>query len=180
MRVILGKYRVFGSLSFAGRQRSNSGQACWTISSDHAPYLILTEELGEKGTPYASFIVRLQFNSTNGTKGVEFMAGPTDFDVHRPAIGNMAYVVRGPHRKTIVKIQELIRDGKKVVTGFKAKLDPFVGRSRAIIVNVKDITKLEPLPDNEQKDSATYQLYDEVPEGQKPRRVFFKAMYPDY
>lgn len=176
----MGKFRVFGSLSFAGKQGSNSGQACWTISSDHAPYLILTEELGDKGTPYAKFVARLQFNSMNGTKGIEFMAEPRDFDVHRPAVGNMAYVVRGPHRKTIVKITELIRDGKKVVTGFKAKLDPFYGRSRAIIVNVKDITKLEPLPDNEHKDLATYRRYNEVPEDEKPRRVFFKAMYPDY
>lgn len=179
----MGTYRVFGQLTFAGRQGSNSGQPCWTISSNNAPYVKVVEELGEKGTPYAKYIARLRFNSTNGTKGIEFMASPKDFDVHRPALGNMAYVVRGPHRKTLVKIAELIRDGKKVVTGFKVKLEPFQGRSRAIIVDAKDITKLEPLPDNEQKDLATYQLYDEEfeePEGQVTRRVHFDTLYPDY
>lgn len=174
---VLRTYKVFGVISFSGKQGSNSGQACWTISR-RAPYIIPIDNIG---ILCAEFGVPMRFNHKNGTRNAEFVANPDDFDIYRPAIGNMAYVVRGPHRKKVVKIAEVVRDKKtQAITGFKVKLAPHKGRAPSVIVNVDHVTKLEEHLKNEQGLEAMAVVTTEAGDGPPPALVPFVRIYPDY
>lgn len=167
LRAIMRKFKVWGTVA-VGKQGAQTGQACWTDPT-RLPSVTVEEE-------NAVFRAFLLFNSKNGKKNAEFMAGPCDLDVHRPSVGSMAYVVRGRHRKQLLKIVEIVRDNKKVLTGFKGKRDPFVGRAPAIFVCVNEVTKVEELPDREiVEEPKVIERNDETTDP-----ILFKLFYPDY
>lgn len=138
------------------------------------PYARTTVE----GEDFAKFEACMRFNSKNGKKNAEYLADPLDLEVHRPSIKNMAYVVRGPHRKTLVKITEIVRE-KNAIIGFKAKRSPFTGRAPTIFAKVNEVTKVEELPAEEKVEKAHAIVYvDDV--DNNPTLIPFKRICPNY
>lgn len=131
-----------------------------------------------EGPDHVAFSAPMKFNCKNGRKDADFDASPTSIDVHRPGIKSMAYVVRGEHRKQLVKITEIVRN-KGVITGFKAKRDPFVGRAPTIFVKVNEVTKVEEVPEEQHAERSIARL----PENEldpDPKLLRFIDYYPNY
>ena len=109
---------------------------CWTLPN--APALF------EAKTDVSSYKVSLQFKKRNGSGEKIKTFSPFDFDVVRPTVGSLGYVVRGPRVGSLVKVVKLDLDkATKAVNGLEVKLPPYTGKGNKVVVGLRDLTKVE-------------------------------------
>lgn len=135
-------WRIFGMLAPTTNNGADAGQQCWTIPSKPAAKEIENDVGGSR----IVYRVPMQFKRRNGKGTLEKVLSHLDFDVQRPQLSQMGYVVRGEHKGTIIKVVKFLHDKTtNAINGFQGKLHPHDRKAPNIVVGPKDVTKIESL-----------------------------------